>query len=521
MTLNWLSTPIKMQVNPLRVLLLLMVLSVGLGVLRFNTIPVGSFFDDAHYLVLSESLLTGRGYNLINFPTPVPEKAFPPGWALLLMPITAVFPANLQIPKLLPFALWIASIPLIYRLFAPRLPHPYNIALVALVALNPHLIGMAVTVMSEAAFLFFALLTLVCLTQWYINPPNPHPYLLAGVLLLAGFTMLIRSIGLAMVLGILLYLLLKIRHRHFSAIATFSGVLIVSIVVLLGINLQQGGSLLFSSGYNTHLSTIFGRLGEFFRVWEHTSAISPETLANGIIPIFELQAITQLITPLGSLLISLAVLLMVACGFVLSLPRYQPTELFVFFYLAIFYFWIVYIDTVQPRLVIPLIPFFYFYLLQAFVWLEKQYPKTTRQLIPLVIVGICMLSLIRNGYTWLNPIRDRVVDLSIGTTWLQQNSPDTAVIMTPNPVPDYLYLRRLTIDYPRDGSDISTYLANNAVNYIILRSNLKDWDNSSHQLDTVAETQLLPFIQAYADQFQLVFQDQTHHITIYQVQPEQ
>ena len=38
----------------------LLLLSALLGLVRFNDIPVGSFFDDAHYLVLAESLASGR-----------------------------------------------------------------------------------------------------------------------------------------------------------------------------------------------------------------------------------------------------------------------------------------------------------------------------------------------------------------------------------------------------------------------------------------------------------------------------
>ena len=65
-----------------------LLITLFLSLLRFNTIPVGTFFDDAHYLILAESLATGNGYNLINFPDMPPEDAFPPGWPLLLAPFS-------------------------------------------------------------------------------------------------------------------------------------------------------------------------------------------------------------------------------------------------------------------------------------------------------------------------------------------------------------------------------------------------------------------------------------------------
>ena len=42
--------------------------SALLCLVRFDTTQVGFFNDDAHYIVLAESLATGHGYHLINYP---------------------------------------------------------------------------------------------------------------------------------------------------------------------------------------------------------------------------------------------------------------------------------------------------------------------------------------------------------------------------------------------------------------------------------------------------------------------
>jgi hypothetical protein len=66
------------------VLLILILASVLLGVLRFDSFQVGGYHDDAYYIVLAESLARGHGFRLINFPDAPIEVAFPPGWPLLL-----------------------------------------------------------------------------------------------------------------------------------------------------------------------------------------------------------------------------------------------------------------------------------------------------------------------------------------------------------------------------------------------------------------------------------------------------
>lgn len=493
---------------------LILLSSLILCLLRFNTIPVGSFFDDAHYLVLAESLANGQGYHLVNYPHAPAERAFPPGWPVLLTPIVSLFPGNLFVPKLVSLFFTLGTFPLVYTLFAPRLARPHQMGLLILVALNPHLVGMSGTVMSEAAFLFFSLLSLNTLATWE-QPQNRQKWWLLGVtFVLAVITALIRTIGIALIVGMGVYVVGQIGR--FRWLAGITAVCLALGAGFIWLNAQQGGSLLFSGQYSTHLTYITSRLGDFLRFWQQWHTISPETIANGIIPIFELQSITKLFTPIGTLFLSLLVLAITAVGFFRCLPQKQPTELYVAVYLSIFYFWVVYIDTTQPRLIIPLIPLLYFYWLQAIIWFTERFtPQQAGRIIWLIVGLMSILSVTRNAHAWLNPVQDRVVDLTAGTTWLQENAPTDAVVMTPNPVPDYLYIRRLTVDYPRKGENLLVYLQQNKVQYIIIRPNLRDWDNK--QLDPIAQNILVPFVNAETKKLQVVYSNQDEAVTIYQV----
>src|SRR5262245_33699104 len=90
--------------------------SAALALARFDSFQVGAFYDDAHYVVLSEALAHGRGMRLVSFPEAPAEWAFPAGWPLMLAPFSAVWPGRYGVLKLVSLACWLGSIPLVYWL---------------------------------------------------------------------------------------------------------------------------------------------------------------------------------------------------------------------------------------------------------------------------------------------------------------------------------------------------------------------------------------------------------------------
>ena len=498
----------------------LVMLSAVWGMVRFNDIPVGSFFDDAHYLVLAESLATGRGYHLINYPQAPLETAFPPGWPLLLVPVTAVFPNSLLWPRLLTFAFWLASILLVDRLLARRLPPALAPLFLALVALNPHLIGMAGTAMSEAAFLFFTLLTLTLLQTWAEQPEKRRFWLLLAIGLAAFLALLVRTIGIALVAAVVISLLRTLHRQQLRWLLLAGGLGVVGLALLAWFNQSVGGSLIFSQMYSGHLAYLLPRWAEFLRFWEVGTAVSPETLANAVVPIFELQAVTARLTPGVMRLLAVVVLLLVAFGFGLRCRQMSAVEWYVLGYLAIFYVWIVYINTVQPRIALPLIPFATFYLVTAVTELSQWFGRIARlqhasQLAKTALALLLVLHLGRNLYATLNPPRLDIVDLTAGTTWMAANLPPHVVVMTPNPVPDSLYLNRLTVDYPTDIAQLPRQLADYAVDYILIRPNLALGRQAMLDARGIG---ILQFVQSKPSQFELIYQNQQKQVWVYRVE---
>ena len=68
-------------------ILCIMLLASAFYLLNFNSFRVGSYQDDARYIIVAKALSSGHGFSLINFPGNVPETNYPPGFPLLLAPL--------------------------------------------------------------------------------------------------------------------------------------------------------------------------------------------------------------------------------------------------------------------------------------------------------------------------------------------------------------------------------------------------------------------------------------------------
>ncbi len=498
----------------------ILIIGVMMGMLRFNDIPVGSFFDDAHYLVLAKSLASGSGYRLINYPTLPVENAFPIGWSLLLTPLAFLFPNSLLLPKLLAFAFWFGGVLLAYRLFSKQLPSPYAQIFLALLAWNPQLIGMAGTVMSESAYLFFSLLTLTLFQLWQ-DRRGKRPFLLLSLLLLAAiYTMLIRTIGIAMIGTILIMLLLALKKQHRTYLLIGGGVFLLILTPILWVNIRSGDSLLFSSLYSQHIIYVIDNLGTFLRFWEHGTAVSTETIANAVVPLFGIQAIITLLTPPVMRMFSIALLIVIAIGWGISVKKMPAQAAYVLLYVAIFYVWIVYIDNVQPRIALPLIPFFTFYIVQATIkgmqWLLRVDANKSQRLSMILLGSLLAILVVHNVYVWQQPTRDRIIDMSVGTTWIKNNTPADALVLTANAVPDYLYMQRQTINYPNSEADYAQVIEGNGIDYILIHPSL-EFSFDTKQLNSRANT-LLAYLNAHANQYEIVFQNPIQNVWVFHVQ---
>jgi len=499
---------------------ILVTVSAVLASLRFNSLQIGTSYDDAHYIILAESLSSGQGYELINFPNPQIERAFPPGWPILLTPLTFLFQGNYTVLKLFSLVLWLASILLIYKLLSRQIESPGREIVAGLIAINPLLVGTSVTVMSESAYLFFSLLALfvvVINSERMAGSTNSigtgNPALLITASTLIFYTQLIRTIGISLFIAFVLYLILNRRFRE---------VTIPIIIFIIGTLIQRfiTGSFI-STGYESQVfaGSVFDKAGQ---MWSNAVGYYNEILSGSIFPIFG----SRLTSALGSLglgffpaLINIFILLLVTVGLLQSVRKYQLIDLYFIIYIfGILTFWNPDVGSVKARFLIPIIPFLYLYLWKGLdrvlTGAFRNGIKFALRIEPIIALGIAFVLLGRNLQDGQNPIMNQITDLSIGASWIAENAPGDAIVMVNEPVPSYVHVKRKTINFPKSGQDLERYLENQGINYIIVAPKLQS--PRSNKLEKTIKEDVLPVISSQPDKFTPVFTDGENNVTVYQ-----
>jgi hypothetical protein len=492
------------QLSQKHILIFFLLLSAVLGLLRFNSLQLGTSYDDAHYIILAESLSSGQGYQLINFPRPQVERAFPPGWSLLLAPLTFLFPGNYSILKTFSLVLLLTSVYLTHKIFSKRLQSPYLEILTGLVALNPLIVGTSVTVMSESAYLFFSLLALYLFDKWKEATDNQRYWFILFAAFAAFYTQLIRTIGIALVVALVIYLIFTRRFREAGITA---GVFIAG-------TLLQGwlSGALISTGYQTQVfnSTIIEKINQML---SNASGYFNETAAGALLPIFG----TRLTATLGNyglqmfpFLLNLVVILLIILGLFRSRKDIQLMDVYVIIYvIGILAFWNPKVGSVKARFLIPIIPFLYFYFLQGISLLTKNNARIAY----VISIIIAFTLLARNLQDWRSPIMNQMTDLSIGASWVAENAEADAIVMVNEPVPSYVHVRRKTINFPKQGQDLQKYLDNQSIDYIIIAPLLQS--PRSTELEPATRNDVLPTLEANPELFSIVYSNPEYNVTVY------
>ncbi len=493
-------------------LLIIIAVSAVLGLMRFNSLQIGTSYDDAHYIILAESLSSGQGYQLINFPRPQIERAFPPGWPILVTPFTFLFPGNYAILKFFTLSLWLASLLLIYKLFSKRIESPYLEILVGLVAINPLLVGTSVTVMSESAYLFFSLIVLTLFDAWHGKTERTKYWLIILIAVIALYAQLIRTVGISVFVALIIYFLLR---RRFRETGITLGVFALGALLQAWLNLRNGGSLV-SASYESQVfnGSIIEKIGQ---MWSNALGYFNEIMAGSLFPVFgeKLASFAGSAIPLFA---NTVIILLIILGLVLSLKKFDLMDVyFVIYLLAILAFWNPRVGSVKARFLIPIIPFLYFYLIQGMKWGVDKLTKNNivyNMRIIAGVTGIIALALLaRNLQDWRNPIRNQMTDLSIGADWVAENAPSDAIIMVNEPVPAYVHTQRKTVAYPKEEQDIENYLNNQGVDYVVISPKLQSPRTTI--LDEYVEKQLLPIFESNPDRFVVVYSNSEYNVTVY------
>ncbi|MEP2773673.1 MAG: glycosyltransferase family 39 protein [Fulvivirga sp.] len=183
--------------------------------------------DNAYYYTLGKAIAQGDGYVNISRVNKSPNNHYPPGYPALIS-IALFLGGSIFIVKLMNGLLLLGSIYIIYELTAHLLQSEKLAFVIALlVTLNSHILYYSSIMMSEVPFLFFSGLSLLLFIKADKNYLSIKNYFMIGALLAMIVAYYIRSLGVALLAG---YLLFFILERKWKPTLIYFGGLVIGVL---------------------------------------------------------------------------------------------------------------------------------------------------------------------------------------------------------------------------------------------------------------------------------------------------
>lgn len=548
-----------------RLMLLIVVVAGVMGFLSLPAHRVGTWTDDGFYISLARSLAAGEGMRLIHLPGHPATAIVPPGFPLLLSPVARLFPDSVTAFQWVSLLFTLATLPLFYQLAAIRLSPNLSLAAVALFALNPHIVGASIQVMSEAPFVFFLLLSVLLVEKLVTVRPIASWLLVLGAALATAALLLVRYFGLPVVGAIALYVLIRLRNRRavafvavlalavlvptlaFGAEATMTRYSSVANILLGFLNLGDA-AIPGATGANPAAFFFTSELGFGAAMLRNTQHLLTSALPDTIILLFGGPQFTAFFASLGlevvPTLLQGVISALIFAGYGLCLrQRITVVEVVVPVYVL---FLLVITQGKWPdiasafRYIFPMIPFVLVYFLCIIEALDRllrhqtQWPLPMRQralLTSLVVASLLLLYLARNVQAITNPVRNRLPDVSLGATWIAENAPANAVVLAEIPRVSQIYAQRTTVPYADgtyeaaeifDADDVcETIMCVNAVinrfrvNYVLVTYQISP--ELPFRWSRFTEQYVNPLMESDEERYQVVYASADGLVRVYQV----
>jgi hypothetical protein len=350
--------------------------------------------DNAVYITLAKSLATGHGYTDIQGPTPRIEAQYPFLFPLFLTPIVGIWGAGAVLfMELLVIGFALAALIWCFFLFRQWLDSAPLALVVTMAAGSSELFWeYSHKVLTEIPYLFFTVAA--C---WFVDiyAKQDRAYTKAGLIaaLATGAAFLTRTIGLSLCLALPLYLLLAapIPGTRAAWRKRVAKVLLVGTVLLItaggwtlrnrlvfsGEGHNYMGQFLLKQAYvpeagQVSTGDLWPRVGE--NITYYAEQFQRMVLGTGWDGVYIVGSI------------ALPLLWVTFGGFVYSLIRRRSlAEPYLVFYVAVVLLW----PWKDMRFAVPVLPFLFYYLAQAFRFLASL-PWVLRRLDPR-LVAACIL----------------------------------------------------------------------------------------------------------------------------------
>ena len=460
--------------------------SLAIYLLRLDGVA-GLIVDDAWYVLLAKALATGQGYTLVNSPTPGITPFYPPGFPALLSifyRMSPDFPDNVWLLKSVSIAAMIGVGVLSFRYFdhLRALPPYVALALAFATTIYPPLVFFATsTVMSECVFTVAQLAAIVCIessvrrdASGRLTSSAWRDVAIGGAL--AAFAFLTRPAGVALLPGAVIYLFKEKLPKQAFAFALIVALLAGPWVLYSRSHAptseqraEQGGNIVLPyttqfwqrmAGRSLSGTITSGELPE--RVWNNLEEIGKADF--GALVLYSsyrpLEPHESLNLSGAAIRISLFFAFLALAGYVATVrERLTLAEIVTPLALTVSLLW----GWEQYRLLLPLVPFLFFYLLMGVRWIthlcQRLYAgdEARESIVPLLAAAsILVMSGLHGNYRYIQRKFDPAPEQR--TRWIRafeeyeafvryvgENVPSDELLVTQNPALLNLFTGHKTI----------------------------------------------------------------------------
>jgi len=523
-TTSDLSVPVNGHLSS-RFLWMVIALGMILGILLMRTFQVGSYQDDALYINLAHALATGAGYvDLMSIGEPS-HTFVPPVYPVLLSPLLALLPyewllhGNFWPLQILSLVLMFGGFACFAVIVRQRENADWAI-IVALASLAPVALGMAWHVMSEAPYFLLSLAALAALTKWTEKRESAH--FLVVALVCAALASITRLIGLSLIVAIMLYLWWQLRPLTWL-------ISFVATILPVGLWFFRNAMLgVAATGEYTRQLTPESPATFLKSVSENLVALMTTVAPNTIIPGIGGPQLLAWFAQTGTspllMVAGIVITIISALGFVLSLRAKElvwAIELYILLYIGILLA-TRFALAGGERYLAPVFPFVILYFWLGSKWVLQRTPGFRSPGAvnkAMIVAGVLLLFLYtaRGVQAIVQPVRDRLPDVTLGTTWVRQNTPVDAIVMANGPREVYLYGQRKVVPYPSLISDrdlLAREITCGHAEYLLVRPKMApgapEWDAATAKI-------LIPLLDEYQAQFELTYSSPDGLVRVYHI----
>ncbi len=403
--------------------------------------------DNGGYYILGKAISSGQGYTNIHYIGNPPHSHFPPGYPALVAIFMLISDSVIFI-KVMNGLLLAGSALLLYRVFF-KVTENAKLSFVSalLILLNMHLLKYSTIMMSEIPFLFFGSLTLLLFLkssekeEFYKSPS------FYGLIVVSSFAYHIRTAGIALIGGIILYLLIKKNWKFL--LAYFTGFVALGIPWFL-----RGKSL----GGNQYLDQLFMinpyrpeqgkmQLGDWFtRFFNNLERYISKEIPHGVFPGVKVDYTPGTMADMSSWLIGILIVALVIYGLI-KLKNYRT--FFIGYIGGTFGILLLWPDVwFSVRFMLPLIPILLFlmvYAVYALISLIADKMNLSNKISPLLLLLMAFLFLpqLKELHAKAKEVYPRKFNNYFEAgKWANKNLPLNAVISTRKPNLFYLTANR-------------------------------------------------------------------------------